>query len=347
MKQFIYILFLAVFGFTSCTEDELTPSLADQPSAKDHPDMSKPLIAQYKNDYGISIVYQFDTTADFLFSFHNKVSIDAWKRLSIKQFTPDNVDYGLEKLEELFLTYFKDEVTFNGETIRSDFKRKSFPKTIFIVDSLAGSYSSLGQYLKEPNGYETEKYYSFLWNDYEPMLAFNSKILTTNAANLNKYRNSILYCFLSSLFINRDLYSQLPESFFEPVSELYDTSVNDLATEEEAPTTGTGSVLYYDPAWYTSKGFALTSNSPTGSSGTTTNYTKLLRTTNSYHFPDRKRDFRNILHVIIYETNVTNIRNYFKNDVILPRIQTLIERLYDYGIDVAAINPATTEYFNN
>lgn len=348
MKALIYyIIFILTVSLTSCEEDALVPSMADKQFAKENPDMSKPLISDYKNNYGISIVYEFDLVHDYLFSFSDKNAVVAWNRLSINQFNSEQVDYGLEKLDELVFTYFKDEVAFQGNTYKSDFMKRLFPRAVFVVDSLAGEYKNLGQYIGELNNYESSKYFSFIWNDFEPMFAFNKDILSkATPQTISKYRNSIMYCLLSELFIGRKLYNDLPVSFFESVAGLYGASVNDLAIEENAEIIENGPRKYYAPEWYMSQGFVMTSDSPAAGYGTVTPYARLLDISRNYSFPDRERDLRNILHVIICETDKNNIRNYFKVNPLLPRIQTMILALYGYGIDVAAINPAIEEYFN-
>ncbi len=348
MKKLIYILLLGMASLAGCSEDNPVPSLADTPSLTEFPDMTKPLIAAYKNDYDVNIIYRFNDSTDFRFALGDKGSVTNWKKLEIKQLSDASVDYGLKMLDSLVLKYFKDEVEFRGETFRPDFKRERFPRKLFLVDSLGGGYSSLGQTISELNDAESQGYFSFLWNGFEPMFGFNSTLLATaTSKNIQKYRNSALYGFLSALFVARGVYDEFPAAFFEPVADLYGTSVNELAREEEAEVYKNGPRYYYLPEWYMSKGFALTNNSPGSAYGVETKYTTALDTARTMTFPLRERDFRNMLHVMICETNQENIRNYFRNDVFIGRMRILIEEMYRRGIDVFAINPAAEEFFND
>lgn len=348
MKKLIYTLFLGVMLFAACSEEDLEPSMADKPSATETPDMTKPLIAAYKNNYDVNIIYRFADSTDFLFSFQDKNSVTSWKKTEIGQLSDMQVDYGLQMLDSLVLHYFKDETVFQGETYHPDFKRKSFPRKIFLVDSLGGGYSTLGQTIGELNDYESQGYFSFLWNGFEPMFAFNGILLSgASEKNILKYRNSALYGFLSALFVDRGVYDDFPAAFFEPVADLYGTSINELAREENAEVYTYGPRYYYLPEWYTSKGFALTNSSPGSAYGTETKYTTVLDTTRTMNFPLRDRDFRNMLHVMICETDTDNIRNYFSNEIFAGRMRILIEEMYRRGIDVFAINPTMKEFFND
>lgn len=348
MKKIIYTLLLGAVLFAACAEDDLLPSMADKPSATEEPDMTKPLIAAYKNDYDVNIIYRFTDSTDFLFALGDKGNVENWKETVIKQLPDSLVDYGLRMFDSLVLKYFKDEVEFRGEMYRPDFKRKSFPRKIFLVDSLGGGYSGLGQVIGELNDAESQGYFSFLWNVFEPMFAFDSTLLTgASAKMILKYRNSMLYGLLSALFVDRGVYYEFPTVFFEPVADLYGTSVNELALEEEAEVYKSGSRYYYLPEWYMSKGFAMTNDSPGSAYGTETKYTTTLDTTRTLNFPLRDRDFRNMLHVMICETKADYIRKYFQNDLFVSRMRIMIGEMYRRGIDVFAINPVMEEFFND
>lgn len=343
MKRILPILLLSLSVF-ACQEDDLTPSGLDELPARERPDMSKPMIAEYKNKYDVSIIYQFDTESDFKFAFREEHKALAWDKVEIKQYDASGVDYGLEMLDSVVLKYFKDDIEFQGETFHPDFKAKNFPKAIFLVDSVGGSYQALGQYLGELNDAESDKSYTCLWNGYEPLFAFNPTLLG-GLDDLTRQRNSALYCFLSAIFINRGVYDEFPSEFFEPVADLYEKSVNELAVEEEAEVIKYGPRYYYSAEWYMSKGFALTNESPVSLSGTETKYNAALDTTKVMNFPNKGRDFRNLLHVMICETKRENLEQYFKSPVIISRMQIMIREMYRRGIDVEAINGVAYQYF--
>lgn len=345
MKK-IYILLCVMGVLFSCGEDELSPSGADKLPDRENPDMSKPLIADYKNKYDVSIIYRF---VNYRFRFGDENDVKVWEHLKIKLLEDESVDYGLQMLDSVILHYFKDEICFNGETFYPDFKQKFFPKALYLVDSLGGNYSNLYQYMEELNDKESEKYFSYVWNGFEPMFAFNYGILSkASSKDMLKYRNSALYSFISTLLIDRGALKEFPAEFFEPVKNLYGTSINSLAWEEDAPVYSKFRRYYYTPEWYMSKGFALTNNFPKGrGSGKTTAYTTALDTTRNLTFPNRERDLRSMLHVLICENDPSNIDTYFRQEAIQERMRILIRELYKRGIDVFAINAATKEFFND
>lgn len=345
MKRLIFLL-LILCAYASCSEEDLSPSGLDKVPVRENPDMSKPLIAAYKNLYDVSIIYQFDIESDFKFAFNEVNDATAWDDLQIKQYGTDNIDYGLEMVDSVVLKYFKDEIDFQGEHYVADLKSTYFPKTIFLVDSLGGGYKSLGQYLGELNNAESEKSFTYIWNGYESMFAFNKKLLSSaTETEMTRYRNSALYSFLSCMFIDKHALDGFPAEFFESVNDLYGKSVNDLAREEEAEVIKTGSKYYYSPEWYMSKGFGLTNKSPLQTSGVETKYTSVLDTTKVMNFPDRSRDFRNLLHVLICETKRENLEKYFNGPVITDRMNIMLRELYRRGIDMESINPVTVKYF--
>ncbi len=242
---------------TSCDKDEaaLKPSGLDELPIIDQPDLSKEIIAKYHNDYDVNIVYEFDEATDFRFAMKDKNIVSNFNAITIKQLPEDRVDYGLDMFEQMVLPYFKSEIEFQGQTFESDFIKNYFPKHIFIVDSIGtDSYYSYGDYIKEPDNYEKYgKYFSYLNNGYEPAFAFNFDVLDgLSESKLSKYSNSMLYCFLSYLFIDKGAIYELPSTLFDPVVDLYSTSINELAIEEEAPTNVRLSRYYYYQAeWYT------------------------------------------------------------------------------------------------
>ncbi|WP_430815148.1 hypothetical protein [Carboxylicivirga sp. RSCT41] len=364
MKQYLYILGLILL-FSSCEKEEaLSPSGLDEVAPKsEEVDMTKDLIAKWNNDYGVKICYDFDVKTDFMFALQERQELDTWKKDTLKLFNAESIDYGLRMLDSMVLRFFKPQLELNGKMIANDFIKNYFPRHIFIVDSIGSSstnYNSYshGPYIHEPDNYEYYgHYYSILQNGYEPAFAFNYESLhgldKDAVTGIKKYRNSMLYCFISSLLIEKKAIDLLPAELFEPVAALYLEDVDDLAEEEDAPVWdrfgwGNERYMYYEPQWYINKGLVLTNSSPVATKvyGNVTMYTTILGLDSPKTIPDKERDVRNLLHLLIYETNTDNLESYYTGKVIVQRVRLMIEELYKMGIDIYEINPAAKHFFD-
>ena len=85
-------------------------------------------------------------------------------------------------------------------------------------------------------------------------------------------------------------------------------------------------------------GMALTMHSPNKSASSS--FDLRLRIGNSLYFPDRERDFRNFLCVMIF-TDEDDLRKYYLPSVLFcDRMRVAVRLLQDWGVDILKINPA-------
>ena len=83
---------------------------------------------------------------------------------------------------------------------------------------------------------------------------------------------------------------------------------------------------------------ALTMNSPKRSAASS--YQQRLQTNNSLKFPDRERDFRNFICVMVF-TKESDLRNYYlPSPLFCERMRIVMDLLESWGVDVLKINPA-------
>ena len=324
---FIYIL-VCVFGFSACNEDEIKPSYADEERLEGLLDLSKPLVKEYKEKYGVNILYNFHDTLDFKFGFYSTTSNALWSNLVIHHLnSAEVVDYALEKLDEMVFTYFKDE-----------FKQR-LPYKMLLSDIVELGASNPDNLMAESDVVETGTV-SVIGNTYSYMFAFNEEAMESFAeAKLKSLRDVKLYHLISHVVKQHNLYKEIPEDFYAQVDYLHEESVDTVAMMEDELPVGTGPYArYYTPEWYMGLGMALTMNSPKRSAASS--YQQRLQTNNSLKFPDRERDFRNFICVMVF-TKESDLRNYYlPSPLFCERMRIVMDLLESWGVDVLKINPA-------
>ena len=124
MKNWTFIYLLAIIlGITACEEDDLTPSMADEDRLPELLDLSKPLVKEFKEKYDVNILYSYDDTLDFKFGMTPSGTTSQWGNIKIIHLdSMEVVDYALEKLDEMVLTYMNDDF------------RKILPHKILLAD---------------------------------------------------------------------------------------------------------------------------------------------------------------------------------------------------------------------
>ena len=331
---FIYLLF-CVSVFAACDdEDDLKPSYADEERIEGLLDLSKPLVKEYKEKYGVNILYHFDDTLDFKFGFYTTGSNGLWGNIEIQHLeTDENVDFALETLDEMVFSCFTDEF------------KKCLPYKILLADAMSSVNTSLDALKGEMDVEETSSSATVLANSFSYMFTFNKESMEgLSETRLKNLRDVKLYHLISYVFNKANLYEKIPESFYADVNHLHGENVDMVAHMEEELPIGTGSYKsYYKPEWYIDLGMALTKRSPLRT--TRTRYEQYLALSSSKTFPDKRRDFRNFLSVMIFPTKESLEKYFLTSELFCKRMRIAMEVLESVGVDPLKINP-DLEMFN-
>lgn len=325
---FIYLL-IGVLGFGACDEDELKPSYADEERLEGLLDLSKPLVKEYKEKYGVNILYNFDDTLDFKFGFYTTTSNNFWGKIGISHLdSTEVVDYALERLESMVFPYFKEEF------------KKRLPYKMLLADIVEIGGASNPDHLMNESDVKEEGAVSVIANDFSYMFAFNKESMENfSDAKLKNLRDVKLFHLICYVVNKHNLYAEIPEEFYSEVDYLHGESVDSLAMEEEELPVGIGPYArYYTPEWYMGLGMALTMNSP--KSGAASSYQQRLQKDNALKFPDRQRDFRNFICVMVFTTESNLQKYYLPFPLFRERMRVAMGMLESWGVDVLRINPA-------
>lgn len=328
MKKWLFIL-LACVGFAACSEDDINPSYADEERLEGLLDLSKPLVKEYKEKYGKNILYSFNDTLDFKFGFYTTSANTRWMNIVISHLdSTEVVDYALEKLDEMVFSYFND-----------DFKQL-LPHKILLADIIDLGGTSNPDELMGESDVEEEGSVTVIANDYSYMFGFNKASMETfSESKLKNLRDVKLYHLIAYVLNKYDLYERIPDDFYSDVNYLYEQSIDSIAVQEEELPVGSAPYKnYYTPEWYMGLGMALTLNSPNKMA--TSSYKSRISVGESLYFPDKKRDFRNFVCVMIF-TSESNLRTYYlPSTLFCQRMRIAMQVIQDLGVDILRINPA-------
>ena len=338
MKNWTLIYLLAiVLGIAACEDDNLTPSFADEDRLPGLLDLSKPLVKEFKEKYDVNILYNYDDTLDFKFVMAPSGVTTQWGGIKITHLdSMEIVDYALEKLDAMVMSYLKDDF------------RKMLPRQILLADIVSSLSSAPPDANIGESDYTETGTYTAFGNPYAAyMFAFNKASMEryseTNWANS---RNVKLYNFISYVMNLRNLYEEIPESFYAPVAHLHGVSIDSIAELEDVLPVGQGSYRnYYTPEWYIGLGMVLTKKSPNPRASAA--YPMRLMVGRDYKFPTKERDFRNFLNLILYETEA-NLRTYYlPSPLFKERLAIAMDTFEKWGIDVLRINPSLEMFTND
>ena len=332
-KWMLIYLLISFFGFSSCEEEEVKPSFADEERLEKLLDLSKPLVKEYKEKYNVNILYDFHDTLDFKFGFYTLNPNQSWSKIDVTHLdSVEVVDYALEKLDEMVFAYLKENF------------KKRLPYKMLLADIIELGNTTPDNLISEPDSPESGTV-TAIGNPYSYMFAFNKESIESfSEAKIKTLRDVKLYHLISYVINKDNLYSEIPDAFYAPVNGLHGESVDSLAAAEEVLPVGTGPYAkYYTPDWYMSLGMALTVNSPKKSAST--NYQMRLSINSSLKFPDNQRDFRNFLYVMIFSKKTDLEKYYLPSEVFSERMRIAMETLEDWGIDVLKINPALEMFY--
>lgn len=366
--RFTYLLLLGlVLSLCSCEEEKLTPSFSDEDRIVELLDLSQPLVKKWKESYDVNILCKFDDTLDFKFGLWRESTKSNWANLSLSKVDEKDVDGTLALFEEFVLKYFKDTiVTPDGRTVYPDFKKKYFPKRILLLDTLENN----GTLLQDSRLYELDnrpgKTLRASFNGYEQVVALSTSYMPIASDEAKRdIRDEILYDIIANIFERHSLYRYLPEELFANQVDLYGADVNELAAVEipdrltyyrkvSGQWVARIDTNYYDPSWFIGKGFATTRTTPYSGGGV---FIRRLKLSNTLTFPLKGADVRNLMQVMICDLKeketfslkgVDPVQDYYlKSPEFKKRMRILITSLYEYGIDVFAINPEMELFFQD
>ena len=138
----------------------------------------------------------------------------------------------------------------------------------------------------------------------------------------------------------RGLAEDIPDAFYSSVSHLHGISIDSIAEQEPELPVGTGmNNQYYTPEWYIGLGMVLTEKSPNANTYGAV-LERRIRKGGKYKFPDKERDFRNFINLIVCETEENLAKYYLPSPVFKERLLIIMDLLGTWGVDVLKINPA-------
>ncbi|MGN0281584.1 MAG: hypothetical protein ACI4B3_04690 [Prevotella sp.] len=336
MKKILTILCLATaMGLQSCSDEEaLSPSYADTDRIPGLLDTSIPTVKEYKDNYGINMLYQFNDTLDFKFGFYQNSTNWIWHNIIVTKLdTKEKIDYAFDRFNEDITPYFND--TF----------KQMMPKKILMADMVEVE-TNPDNLMKESDVMETGTV-GVMASKFSYMFAYNMEAMESfNATKLANMRKTKLFHLICTVITNNNLYDEMPADFSSEVKHLYGASIDSLALEEAELPVGTGPYAsYYLPSWYIEMGFPITLHSPYSSAGS--NFQQRLRKGYSLSIPTFERDLRNFVCAMVFETEA-NIKTYYlPSELFCNRMRIALETMKKWGIDVEAINPAMKLFLDN
>lgn len=126
----ISLVALAVVCLTGCSENEdTTPSMADKDRLESLIDTGIEKIAQFRDNYGTYILYNFDKNLDFAYQFEQASN---WNNASLEKITKDEAVTAVDVLYDKVFSCYSDA-----------YKKRLFPRKLLLVDDIQTS-SELG-----------------------------------------------------------------------------------------------------------------------------------------------------------------------------------------------------------
>ena len=329
MKNMFFPFLILALGVCACNEEELTPSLKDEDRVSALVDLSRPVVKEFKEKYDVNILYDFDDTLDFKFNMTPSGTTTQYDMIQIEHLEAGTEDYALAKLDEMVLSYLKEDF------------RKILPKKILLANEVLTSSTPPDLLVGESDCAESKSYTAMgnLYGSY--LFAFNESVLEElDEQRQRESRNVKLYNFINYVINLRGLSEDIPDAFYSPVSHLHGISVDSIAEQELELPVGTGmNSQYYTPEWYIGLGMVLTEKSPNANTYGAV-MERRIRKGGKYNFPDKERDFRNFINLIVCESEENLTKYYMASSLFKERLLIVMDMLETWGVDVLKINPA-------
>lgn len=323
--------------FACQDEEKLSPSGLDTDRVQDLLDWSNPVVKRYYDDYGVALMTDFDENLDLKFNFYERWYNRFWKNIEIgKMERKSECDSAIMVLDTAVFRYFKDELEFQGEVYHSDFKKKYFPNKILITNKLiTGSdvYGLVMQTVNRPS--KTGLGSTFCQsNDNAIVVNLEAGMLNVSPEKFDQVTRAILYVMIVYAFEKYDLYSMVPDAFYEFSKPYYGKRVYQI--QEEA-----GEDKPHDLSreeWVETYHMIVTSVAPTDN---------MFGMLPGISVPDAKSDVRICIdHLINPETidgsrvdSESNPFVYQYSERCSIKMWYIAQTLIKLGIDVMAISP--------
>ena len=332
-----YTLMLAgLLSFSSCSEDDLAPSLTETDRMNELLDMNNPIVKDLKENYQVNLLTNFNDTLDFKFGFYTTTANERWEAIKITHLPDEEVQYAIDQ--------------YNGEVLQflsPEFK-KMLPSKILLsqttdISDCHGNPDKTLARVDEPE----EGYVTVIANEYSYMCSYNKEGLEGATSQIkNTLRGHKLYHMISTVMNRHKLFEAIPQAFKDPVKDFYGMSLDSLARmEPELPVIPAYRPRYYKPEWYIGKGFAITKNSPNTRNFTTV-YERTLRIeSQDCYVPYYSDDFKNFVHLMCYGKESNFEKYYLKSPVFCERMRLAIETLEGWGVNIRAFNPYLEIFF--
>lgn len=326
MDKLLVLISIAILTLVSCEkEDHPSPSMKDEDRVGQLIDLSKPLVKEYFEKYNCAILYDFNDETDIRFNLGDVKERQIWQNLRIEKIVRQTaVDSALHVLDSAVLSNFKDEITFKDTTYKSDFKRKYFPNKIIIADKLINENKDW------MNIIQTESQSSFggigalhsVGNNNAFIFNLDLQTMLSSSQTYNSFRNDDIYIFLCHMIEKHKLYDLIPDEFYAYSSNYYGKTIATVQKENgQTPAD-------INNAEYVAYGFCLKKGGGYG-------FNKELP------FPTREMDVRQYINETIHP--------YFASGMepTNAKLKLITKTLMSWGIDVAAINKANADLFED
>lgn len=299
MNRIALLCCLYLFLCVGCNkEDDLTPSAKDKDRIVNLLDMSKPLVAEYYDKYGVAILTDFDDNIDLRFTLSTYWVQRSWAAVEINHVERETeIDSILNILENDILScFYEGELDYMGlgkYFFHSDFafREKYFPNKILLCNNLVSNFGfNTGTFLESVNRLsESGKgIMHCLENENGIIFNMNLKTMLASEENFQRFRKDMLYCLICSAMNKYDLHEKLPDEFFKASSDYYGRQLGEVLKEQGEPEEPIIRLEYLF-----NYSFICTSTYPGPNPGIMTNI----------YFPDKARDCRIFLdHLMTTET---------------------------------------------
>lgn len=372
MKKYtILYVFLSVFIITSCEveEDNLQPSNLDEDRVVSQIDINNPTVQRLYADFNMGVLHEYDSIMDFSYVASSRGESDRWAQVEIPElktlFENEQGEFSTESTE-VYNVYVEEAITFIDENLFQYFKPDTriadlMPHKILLSASIYSEIRIPGEaseVIVESDARQTSSpraSMNAIYNSHSIVFDLNLDNYNTTS-KIEDFSKDNFYILLSRIMGVHDLYSEIPESFFDGKDQYYDQDLEPIF-RQELEIGEDKYVWVIDKDWIYSKGFIDAQyfyNQPSGLRTVYVNYDEDYNRLDEriviekgfrprYSFiEDREEDVRSYINELIFR-NTEEFEAYPQN--IQDNLQMMYNLITGWGVDLLAVNP-DLEYFN-